>query len=307
MAPHRKMQPTPSAHPHRGLRSGRGPPRTLNLHIQNRRTSLATNGLARPRQGPHWLLSTPSRPPRHRLLHQGLALTSPVTPFHHYVSPLAREPSVIRLNPPSPALPCPSPAPRPTVTRVRDFLGVRARARTPGGGGVSFKRPNQRSRCLSLPLLLYSPASEPPILRGPHYDPRASPLADLPRAPLPNFSCFCPQIAGRERAPRTPRTLRGDVTGRGAALRGRGGVWPTDGYKRAAVRARPAQCGWALGAGGVLGAQRGGRRRQRGVERSCRGLPRAAAAAVGPPAPAGGPQSAGRGPGGPAPGRPQSW
>ncbi|XP_042825927.1 ubiquitin-conjugating enzyme E2 S [Panthera tigris] len=96
---------------------------------------------------------------------------------------------------------------------------------------------------------LMKPMFRAPILRGPHYDPRASPLADLPRVPLPNFSCFCPQLAGRERAPRTPRTLRGDVTGRGAALRGRGG-----GALSAAGVGGSGE--WSGAAGASLGPQR---------------------------------------------------
>lgn len=81
------------------------------------------------------------------------------------------------------------------------------------------------------------------------------------------------------------RTVRADITGRGAALRGRKGAWSMGGYKRVVVRARPAQCGRALGAGEALGGVRCGRRRQRGAEWGRWGLVRAVAATVGPPCP----------------------
>ena len=127
-----------------------------------------------------------------RLLRQGLPRTSLVTPFHDCASLLAREPSIIRLTPPSPAHPRPAPAPRPTVSRVRDFLGVSARARTPGQGGVSFKRSNQRARSPSRLLLLHHPAALPPFSRDPITTPARPhwPARRVPPSPTsPESSC----------------------------------------------------------------------------------------------------------------------
>ncbi|XP_011377562.1 ubiquitin-conjugating enzyme E2 S [Pteropus vampyrus] len=101
------------------------------------------------------------------------------------------------------------------------------------------------------------------------------------------------------------RTVRADITGRGAALRGRKGAWSMGGYKRVVVRARPAQCGRALGAGEALGGVRCGRRRQRGAEWGRWGLVRAVAATVGPPCPGRRPGERRKGAGGTLP-RPAS-
>lgn len=156
-------------------------------------------------------------------------------------------------------------------------------------------------------LSLSTPPSHALHTPGSPFRPPRAPIGRPAARPLHDFSRFCSKLAERVRARRMRRTVRADVTGRGAALRGCEGARPVAGYKRVAVGARPAECGRASGVGGVAGAIGGGRLRLRGTERGRRGLVRAAAAAVGPPAPAGGPESAGRGPGGPAPGRPQSW
>lgn len=80
------------------------------------------------------------------------------------------------------------------------------------------------------------------ILGLPFRSPRV-PIGQPATRPLPNFSCFRSKLTEKGRAHRTPRTVRADVTGRIAALLSREGALPVGGYKRAKVRARPAQCG----------------------------------------------------------------
>lgn len=138
----------------------------------------------------------------------------------------------ICINRQSPTSLRPAQAPRPTVSRVSDLLGVGARA----CASVSFKRANQRSRRPSRPLPLYFPFSATPSSRIPPRPPR-TPIGRPAERPLPNFGL---QLAGRERARRTPRAVRADVTGRGTARGAHEGARPVGGYKRAAVRARQA-------------------------------------------------------------------
>lgn len=135
-------------------------------------------------------------PPWQSLLRQGLARASLVTPVHDCASLLAGVPSIIRLNPPSPASSRPAQAPKPTVSRVRDFLGVRARART----GQWWRLIQTAQSTVASPLASLSsllPRLSPSVLQGPLLDPCAPLLADPPCAPLPNFSRFCPLLAGK--------------------------------------------------------------------------------------------------------------
>lgn len=174
---------------------------------------------------------SPPQPP-YCLLRRGLARARLVTPLHDCAPLLAGAPSIVLLNRQSPTSLRPAQAPRPTVSRVSDLLGVGARA----CASVSFKWANQRSRRPSRPLPLYFPFSATPSSRIPPRPPR-TPIGRPAERPLPNFGL---QLAGRERARRTPRAVRADVTGRGTARGAREGARPVGGYKRAAVRARQA-------------------------------------------------------------------
>ena len=180
-----------------------------------------------------------SPPLWYRLLCQGLARACLVTPLHDCASLLVGVPSIILLNPASPTSFRPAQAPRPTVSRVRDFWAS-GRARTQAShsnGPISVRV------ALYVLFLSASPFSTAPFSRIPSRTPprpewparRATPLQLLPA------------VCRRERARRTPKTVRADVTGRGAARGAREGAWPVGGYKRVAVRARPAYCGRSLG------------------------------------------------------------
>lgn len=139
-------------------------------------------------------------------------------------------------------------------------------------------------RIASRVLSLSTPPSQPlHTSESPFRPPR--PHWSACRHPLHNFSRFCSKLAERERARRMLRTVRADVTGRGAAIRGREGARPVAGYKSVSVRARLAECGRASGVGGAVCVVGGRCLRLRGAERGRRGLARAAAAAVGPPRP----------------------
>lgn len=197
----------------------------------------------RVRQSSHWSLSF-SPPLWYRRLRQGLARACLVTPLHDCASLLVGVPSIILLNPASPTSFRPAQAPRPTVSRVRDFWASgRARTQASHSNGPISVRVALYVLFLSASPSppLHSPGSPPGPPRAPTGRPAARPLCN-----------FCPQFAGRERARRTPRTVRADVTGRGAARGAREGAWPVGGYKRVAVRARPAYCGRSVGRVEVL-------------------------------------------------------
>lgn len=228
-----------------------------------------------------------------------------MTPFHESVFPLARKPSVIRLNPPR--VPPPHAPPRlrgrPLLAGAVSWASGHARVRRAEEASHSNGPISGRVAPLFLSFSTLPPQSHSrPHSPGTPSRPPTRPHWPTHRAaPSPTSPASARSLReGRERLQRRgPCVVTSRVEARRSGAAGE--VWPTGGYKRAAVRARPAQCGWALGAGGVQGALLSGRRRQRGVERGRWGLPRAAAAAVGPPAPAGGGQSAGRGPGGTCP------
>lgn len=103
------------------------------------------------------------------------------------------------------------------------------------------------SRVLTLSASPFQPFHTP---RYPFRSPR-TPIGRCTAHLLPKFSRFCWKQAERGRARQMLRTVRDDVTGRGAALQGREEARPVAAYKKVAVRARPAQCGRASGAGGA--------------------------------------------------------
>ncbi|KAJ8787059.1 hypothetical protein J1605_005940 [Eschrichtius robustus] len=120
---------------------------------------------------------------------------------------------------------------RPLVACVISWASGRARAPASHSNGPISGR-------VALHVPFHSTSPSPP-LHPPGSPPRPprTPIGRPAERPLPNFG---PQLAGRERARRTPRAVRADVTGRGTARGGREGARPVGGYKRAAVRARPA-------------------------------------------------------------------